>query len=98
VHIDGRLCNLHDLQQDDLADHKSNSVHLYQHRLGARLGNQPGHGLDLDSDSIAWLQDSVNLLFSRLYERVCGSLLSVVRGCGQPLDSWPRMGISDTPG
>ena len=88
-------CKLY-LQQDDLVDHRSNSVRWYQHRSGAKLGNQLGHDQGLDSDNIAWLHFG-QYWVCRMTQRMCGSLLSVVRGCGQPLDSWPGSVMSGTP-
>jgi len=85
------------LQQDGRVDHKSSSVHWYQHRSSAKSGNQLGHGPNLGNDNIASLHFSVNVWFAGRREPICGSLLSVVRGCGQPLDSWPDMDMSDMP-
>lgn len=77
--------------QGDLAGHKNSNGHQYQLHSGVMSGNQLGRGQDLDSDSIVWLQYEGQPDAPHIVKRARALLLSVVRGCGQPLDSCPRI-------
>lgn len=77
--------------QDGLAAHKNSNGHQYQLHSGAMSDNQLGRGQVLDSDSIVWLQYEGQHDVPHIVKRACALLLSVVRGCGQPLDSCPRI-------
>ncbi len=46
---------------------------------------------------VALLGYSMSEWFASIYPRVSNSLLSVVRGCGQPFDSWPFTVVRNSP-
>lgn len=80
------------IPQDGLAGRKNSNGHQYQLHSDVKSGNQLEHDQDLDSDSIVWLQCEGQPDAPHTVKRARALLLSVVRGCGQPLDSCPRIG------
>jgi hypothetical protein len=76
--------------------HSCSNVRSCRLRSGAELGSQPGRVQDPGSGSTAWLSlcqffvpSLYSLRSSRKDAKACGDVLSVVRGCGHPFDSWP---------
>lgn len=76
-------------QRDDQVDHRNSTVLQFQLHLFEGLDNQLEHDQDLDSGNTAWLEETCQIYLPHITFTYHGHLLSVVRGCGQPLDSCP---------
>lgn len=78
-------------QQDGQADHMNSSVLQVLPHLCVESGNPLGHGQGPGNGNTAWLQALCQFYLPHILVPAHGNLLSVVRGCGQPLDSCPMM-------
>jgi hypothetical protein len=69
----------------------SSSVLQVPPHLCVEWGNQLGRGQGLDNGNTAWLEAPCQFTYPTFFAPAHGNSLSVVRGCGHPLDSCPRM-------
>ena len=75
------------IQQDGRSDRTYSSADQTERRSGEALGSRLAHGLDLGSDSTALLVRCISV--EPWIGVPTANSLSVVRGCGQALDSCP---------